>query len=245
MSTIIKAPVLKAVVDSLATMVDEAKINITETGFTVNAVNPANVAMVNLLLDKGAFEDYDLQEGAIAIDLTRLKETIKGISKEGLVQLNLNQETRKLELTNGAYCYKLSLLDPSSIRKEPKVPNLDLPGKIVLNGCLLKKAVTDGSKVSDHIRLTASKESFKMMAEGDLDSFTAEHPETELISITADRDVSSLFSLDYLKDIMKVLGESEKVTINLGTDYPAKFSMPLAGGCGTVTYLIAPRIESE
>jgi proliferating cell nuclear antigen len=35
------------------------------------------------------------------------------------------------------------------------------------------------------------------------------------------------------------------VSIDLGTDYPVKFTFNIAGGNGTITYLLAPRIESE
>jgi proliferating cell nuclear antigen len=125
------------------------------------------------------------------------------------------------------------------------VPNLDLPAKIVLNGNELKRAVKAAEKVSDHMALGVSGKTFFIEAEGDLDKVRLEIPETSLISIEAKNDVRSLFSLDYLSDLSKSLGKSEHVIIDLGSDYPVKFSFNIAGGNGSVTYLLAPRIESE
>jgi hypothetical protein len=58
----------------------------------------------------------------------------------------------------------------------------------------------------------------------------------------------SLFSLDYLSDIAKVV-QSAKATpaalkVELGNDNPVRFSITLMPGVN-VTYLLAPRIEAE
>jgi proliferating cell nuclear antigen len=166
-------------------------------------------------------------------------------SKDDKIELNLNEETRKLEIRTGGLAYTLSLLDPTSIRKEPKVPKLELPAKVVLNGAELKRAVKAAEKVSDHMALGVVDRTFYFEAEGDLDKVRLDIPESSLISIQSTGNVRSLFSLDYLNDLAKSLGKAEKVTIDLGTDYPVNFTFNIAGGNGAVTYLLAPRIESE
>ncbi len=59
-----------------------------------------------------------------------------------------------------------------------------------------------------------------MEAEGDLDKVRLEIPESSLISLKSTGNVRSLFSLDYLNDIVKSLGKAEQVSIDLGSDYP-------------------------
>ncbi len=240
---IINAAVLKDAIEAVSTLVDEAKFRITKDGISARAVDPANVAMVAFDLKAGAFESYQATEGEIGIDLNRLND-ILGMTSDK-VELSLNEETRKLEIRSGSLAYTLSLLDPSSIRKEPKVPNLELPAKIVLNGSELKRAVKAAEKVSDHMALGVRDKTFYVEAEGDLDKVRLDLPESSLISIQSTGNVRSLFSLDYLNDLAKSLGKAEQVTIDLGTDYPVKFTFNIAGGNGTVTYLLAPRIESE
>ena len=58
-------------------------------------------------------------------------------------------------------------------------------------------------------------------------------------------DAKSLFSLDYLKDMGKVMSRTDEVEIHIGVDHPVKFSFNIAGGNGHVEYLLAPRIEAD
>ena len=53
-----KAEVLKEVIDVVSTLVDEAKFNVGKDSIGVKAVDPAHVAMVDLSLDRGAFDSY-------------------------------------------------------------------------------------------------------------------------------------------------------------------------------------------
>jgi proliferating cell nuclear antigen len=242
---VINAEVFKDAIEAVSTLVDEAKFKLTKDGISVRAVDPANVAMVAFDLNAKAFETFEATDSEIGVDLVRLMDILGMASKDDKIELNLNEETRKLEIRTGGLAYTLSLLDPTSIRKEPKVPNLELPAKIVLNGTELKRAVKAAEKVSDHMALGVKDKTFFVEAEGDLDKVRLEIPQSSLISLQATGDVRSLFSLDYLNDLSKSLGKAERVSIDLGTDYPVKFTFNIAGGNGTVTYLLAPRIESE
>lgn len=242
---VISAEVFKDAIEAVSTLVDEAKFRLTKDGISARAVDPANVAMVAFDLNAKAFDTFNATDSEIGVDLVRLMDILGMTSREDKIELSLNEETRKLEIRTGGLAYTLSLLDPSSIRKEPKVPNLELPAKIVLNGAELRRAVKAAEKVSDHMALGVVDKIFYVEAEGDLDKVRLEIPESSLISLQASSNVKSLFSLDYLNDLVKSLGKAERVSIDLGTDYPVKFNFSIAGGNGDVTYLLAPRIESE
>jgi proliferating cell nuclear antigen len=235
----INAEVFKDAIEAVSTLVDEAKFRITKDSISARAVDPANVAMVAFDLNAKAFDTFEATDGEIGIDLVRFMDILGMTARDDRLELNLNEETRKLEIRTGGLAYTLSLLDPSSIRKEPKVPTLELPAKIVLNGAELKRAVKAAEKVSDHMAL------FYVEAEGDLDKVRLEIPESSLISLQSTGNVRSLFSLDYLNDIVKSLGKAEQVNIDLGSDYPVKLTFSIASGNGSVIYLLAPRIESE
>jgi len=43
----------------------------------------------------------------------------------------------------------------------------------------------------------------------------------------------------------KGMAHAENITLNLGKDYPLQMEFEVAEGKGKVTYLLAPRIESE
>ena len=50
---------------------------------------------------------------------------------------------------------------------------------------------------------------------------------------------------DYLTDITKIAGKAEEINIDLGKDYPLKVRFKIAQGHGEVSYMLAPRVESE
>jgi proliferating cell nuclear antigen len=243
---IVDAETLRTALDSVSVLVDECKIHLDEDGISIRAVDPANVGMVDLTLDREAFESYETDGGLIGVNLSRL-EDIAGMADAGqLVNLELDEETRKLHIEFDGLEYTLALIDPDSIRQEPDIPDLDLPADIVIEGRDIDRAVTAADMVSDHIALgvDADGEFFYVDAEGDTDDVHFELDEEDLLSLEAG-DAHSLFSLDYLKDMNKAIPNDGEVTIELGEEYPVKMHFEIAEGMGHVTYMLAPRIQSD
>jgi proliferating cell nuclear antigen len=116
----------------------------------------------------------------------------------------------------------------------------------VIEGRDIDRAVTAADMVSDHIALgvDGDGEYFYVDAEGDTDDVHFELDEGDLLSLEAG-DAHSLFSLDYLKDMNKAIPNDGEVTIELGEEYPVKMHFEIAEGMGHVTYMLAPRIQSD
>ncbi|MCX9011325.1 MAG: DNA polymerase sliding clamp [Candidatus Methanoperedens sp.] len=241
---VIGAEKLKDAIESISTLVDEAKLKLTADGVSVRAVDPANVAMVSLDLSKDAFDSFEATEGELGIDLTKLNGIMEMADKNDSIELALDETAHKLIIRMRGLSYTMSLLDPSSIRKEPKVPALDLPAHIAIRGEDLKRAVRAAEKVSDYMSMGVKENIFFMEAEGDTDNVRLEMTKDQLIELQAG-EAKSLFSLDYLTDISKIAGKAEEVSIDLGKDYPLKVRFKIAQGHGDVSYMLAPRVESE
>ena len=243
---IVSAETLKDALDSVSVLVDECKIRLNEEEFAIRAVDPANVGMVDLSLAAAAFESYEADGGVIGVNLGRL-EDIAGMANSGdLIHLELDEETRKLHIQIDGLSYTLALIDPDSIRQEPDIPDLDLPAEIVLEGSQLGRGITAADMVSDHIalRVDPDAEAFYIEAEGDTDDVDLKLDSDDLIDLTAGA-ADSLFSLDYLKDMNKAIPNSTEVTAELGEEFPVKLHYEFAEGLGQVTYMLAPRIQSE
>ncbi|MFC4989948.1 DNA polymerase sliding clamp [Saliphagus infecundisoli] len=243
---IVSAATLSSTLDSVSVLVEECKIHLDEDGLQIRAVDPANVGMVDLSLSADAFESYEADGGLIGIDLSRL-EDIAGMAETGqLVQLELDEETRKLQIQIDGLEYTLALIDPDSIRQEPDIPDLDLPAEVVLEGRDINRSVTAADMVSDHITLGVDdgEEYFYVDAEGDTDDVHLELTEEDLIDLQTG-PAHSLFSLDYLKDMNKAIPTDAEVTLELGEEFPIKLHYGFAEGDGQVTYMLAPRIQSE
>ena len=243
---IVSADTLTDALDSVSVLVDECKIRLNEEELSIRAVDPANVGMVDLTLEAAAFESYDADGGVIGVNLARL-EDIAGMAGSGdLIHLKLDEETRKLHIEIDGLSYTLALIDPESIRQEPDIPELDLPAEIVVEGAQLDRGVTAADMVSDHIRLRVAEadEAFLIEAEGDTDDVDLELTREDLIALTAG-PADSLFSLDYLKDMNKAIPGDAEVTVELGEEFPVKLHYGFGEGLGQVTFMLAPRIQSD
>ncbi|EJN59752.1 proliferating cell antigen [Halogranum rubrum] len=243
---IVSASTLRDALDSVSVLVEECKIRLNEDELAIRAVDPANVGMVDLSLEAAAFESYEADGGVIGVNLSRL-EDIAGMANSGdLIQLELNEETRKLHIQIEGLSYTLALIDPDSIRQEPDIPDLDLPAEIVLEGNQMDRGIKAADMVSDHIRLRVDEEAeaFYIEAEGDTDDVDLKLTREDLIDFTSG-PADSLFSLDYLKDMNKAIPSDAEVTIELGAEFPVKLHYEFGEGMGHVTYMLAPRIQSD
>ena len=240
----IDADILKSSIETLSVLVDEARFRISTEGLSVRAVDPANVAMVSFELTASDFDDFAADDCEIGMDLTKINDILGVAEKNEKATLELDELSQRMSIHIGGFSYTLSLLDPSTIRAEPRIPQLELPAEVVLNGKELQKAVKAAEKISDHMSLGVDEDIFYMEAEGDTDKVRLEMPREQLIDLKSG-EARSLFSLDYLSDIVKPASKSNEVTLELGRDYPIRISFTIAEGAGKISYLLAPRIESD
>ncbi len=242
----IKGNKIKEVTNALTAMVDEIRFNITPGGVSMKAVDPANVAMVSMTLEKDAFESFEATEGILGINLDKLSSFIEMADNEDVVALELDEEKHKLKIDIRGLSYTMSLLDPESMRKEPKIPSLDLPVEISISGQDFKYGLKAADKIAEYVNfgMDAKVSNFYLSASGDTDDVIYEVPLDRLKIIKAS-EAKSLFAIDYLTKIQKLAEKTGEITIIMGKDYPIKIGFPISEGKGTVEYMIAPRVETD
>jgi proliferating cell nuclear antigen len=240
----IKSETLKGVVDVVSTLVDEAKFNINADGIELKAVDPAHVAMVELKVQKSAFEEFSADETELGVDLDKIKDVLR-LSRAGdIIEMEQDEAKNRLVLHVGNITRRMNLVDTAGM-SDPKVPNLNLPAKMTVTSDELQKGIRAAESVSDHIALNATPEGFEMYSEGDTDSVSLKLPKDLLISLEVTEKVRSLFPLDYFSNMVRSIPAGSVVTINLGSDFPVKLEFEIADKRGSVNYLLAPRIESD
>lgn len=241
--SVILAEALRDTLDAVTPLSDEVKWQISPTGIKLKTVDPANVAMVFVELPDVAFEYYKADPCELGIDLVRLGDVLSMADKGENVTIELDEGTHKLEVGVGSLSYTVGLIDPTAIRKEPRIPEIDLPTSATLSGSQLRKAIRAAEKVSDHVILGVDDTTFFMEAKGDIDSLKLQIPATEMIALTPGES-RSLFSLDYLVDMVKAAGKADEVVLEMGLDYPIKMKFRINKNV-SIIYLMAPRIEQE
>lgn len=246
--------------EPVTTLVDEAKIHVTENGLFTKAVDPANVGMVDMHLDADAFEMLTLPDGTdelvLGVNLNRLTRQVKDINSEPVgdeaqtLHIDLDESTRKITMwaNPGSMEFTMALIDPDSIRQEPDIPDMDLPGHIELEESYFAHAVKTAKNYADHITIgmDADNSVFTMAAIGDTDDWQAnlDDAHTCVDSLSA-ATVTSTFSLDYFDDIRKGLQSDVMIRMEIGDDFPIRMMYDFLDSNVSVTYMIAPRIEDD
>lgn len=243
---IVTAATFQDVLGSVGALVEECKIHLDEDGIAIRAVDAATVGMVDVQLAASAFESYESDGGLIGVNLNRLSDIAGMAGSDDLILLELEEETGKLHIKLDDLEYTLALIDPDSIRQEPDIPDLDLPAQVVLEGSDINRAVRAADMVSDHIAMgvDTTDEKFYVDAEGDTDDVHLALGTDELIDLQVG-DAHSLFSLEYLKEMNSAIDKDAEVVLELGTEHPVTIAFHIAEGQGEVTYMLAPRIQSN
>lgn len=241
----IQADTLSDAIAPLTALVNEAKLNLTSDGLESQAVDPANVGMVSVEVDCGGFASYSADGGVIGVNLERFADVIGMADSDDMIHLKLDEQTRKLSIEFSGLAYTLALIDPDSIRDEPDIPDLDLPGTYVFKGGRLSRAITATDLVSDHIAIEASADDeLVVSAEGDTDDVSETLGSGQLLNgnFNGSESVESLYSLDYFTDITKPIGTDTEVSMLLGAEMPVKLRYSLSDGDVSILNMIAPRI---
>ncbi len=125
---------------------------------------------------------------------------------------------------------------------DPRVPALNLPAKATIAAEDLLEAPKALESITDHVRLTVTRDGLNVLGEGDVDQASLDFRNgTQCeVEISGDRD-TSLFPLDSLQAFLKAVKAEQRV-LHLGTDYPVRADWE---GATKGTYLSAPRIEES
>jgi len=245
----IDAALLRECVEAVLAVVDEARLKIGESAWKVRAVDPANVALVDLELGKEAFSEFSSaekeqkekgQEFVVGVPFDKLREVLRWCKDE--VGVSIDED--KMTVVSDAYTFTLNLLSADAVRKEPKIPSLNFSTKVAMDAAEFNKVLKAAEKISDQIAIGVQNESFFVEAEGDMETMRYSLHKDELMHLSGG-DCRSLFSLEYLTAMSKVAAGASMLTLHLGSDYPLKMEFEIADGNGKVIYLLAPRIEAE
>jgi proliferating cell nuclear antigen len=246
----IKADNLKEFIGTVGSLVDEAKLNVNEDGMQIKAVDPSHVAMIEANLIKSAFDSYETDVAEMGIDVDKFKTVLAVAGKEDMISLEKDDKLNRLVVNIGNLTRAMPLLDTSGM-PDPKVPSLDLPAFVSVSVEEISQGLKASKSVSDHIALSTTKDSFRLICEGDNQNrvdLTLDKEQLE--KLVSPEETTSLFSLEYFALMVNSLPPDRILHINLGTDLPVKMDADLAiddltGAQGNVKFLLAPRIDRE
>jgi proliferating cell nuclear antigen len=236
---------LKSSIDAISNMIDEAGVNVSEAGLRLRAMDPAHVALVDFELGKEAFDKFEVSETLVlGLDLDRLNTILKRAGGGDRISLALDEEANSLRIkfeNTSTRTFNLPLIEVSE--EELKVPNLNFPCVVELSPSIISEAIKDAEIISDHVTLRVDKEYLYVTAKGDLGNVEVKVAKEEAVQFEAQQEAKSMFSIEYLKDMVKASDVASSVRLSLGDNIPVK--MDFLAPNVRLSFLLAPRIESD
>lgn len=233
--------ILKTSFDAISSIVDEVQMKGDSDGMRLDALDRSHITFVHLEFKSQLFDSYNCDEPVkINVDTEELMKVLKRAKSDDIVELTVDEGNLIITFENEARrIFKIRLIDIEY--EAPSPPELEYPTEFEIPFALLKDSIQDISIVSDKITLRTTDDKFIASAEGEFGDARIEYLHGEKIT----EDVKSVFSLEKIKEMLKADKFSETAMLKLGNDMPLHLSLKMPGDEGKLTFLLAPRIESE
>ncbi|MDO5827009.1 MAG: proliferating cell nuclear antigen (pcna) [Methanobrevibacter sp.] len=233
--------ILKTSFDAISSIVDEVQIQTDSEGFRLDALDRSHITFVHLELKSSLFDEFVCDEPEkINIDTDEFMKVLKRSKSTDRVIMSLDEGNFIITFEGEAKrTFKIRLIDIEY--ESPTPPQLNSPTKFEIPFNLLKDSIQDMDLFSDKITLMVDSEKFRASAEGEFGDANIEYIHGEKI----DTEAKSVFSLEKIREMLKADKFSEMAIINLGTDIPLYLTLRRVDGAGELSFLLAPRIESE
>jgi len=237
--------ILITTVATAAEIIDEGIFKFGKNGISLTAADRAMVAVIDLLISREAFEEYEVEEEReVGLNMTNFLSLLKRARGSDKISLELIENRLLLTIYNGIKRrFTVPLLQLSK-EEIPPIEQLEFKASVTLKPEILEDAIKDASVITDAVTFHATKDYFKISAEGDVSQTELELREGEegLLELHVQEDSKAKYPLDYLEKILKAAKISDEVMIKFAQDYPARIDFKYEGKA-RISMVLAPRVS--
>jgi proliferating cell nuclear antigen len=229
-------------IEAVAALIDEGTLHIDKDGLKLRAMDPSQIALVDMFLPASVFDEYKVEgQTSIVVDFAELSKITKRAKPEDKIELSLEENRFKMVFRGEASRrFNMSIIE--STTPLPKEPNVDFTAEIKISATVLKEALKDAELVSNHVALMTDDGHFVITSQGDTGSAEIKFKKENLMDMKVKDKARSVFSLDQLNNLLKASDQGSIVTLKIKSDAPLRLEYSI--GDGRVVYYLAPRIES-
>ena len=239
---------LRDSIDTISQLIDDGLFKLRRDGIELSAADRATVSFVDFKLKSSAFDEYQCDVNTnIGLNLLNFLTVLKRANVNDKLTLNLDEKENKFEIILEGDSKRKFAIPLIELRKEevPQVNKLDFTADAEVRADVIEQGINDADIIADSIIIELSDNNLRMFASGnssksELKLFKGTDALTKL---NAKEMVSSRYSIDYLKKMIKGSKISDKVKIMLGKDFPLR--MNFEGKDASLSIVLAPRVSEE
>lgn len=234
---------LKAVIGSVATLVEEATFGATSEGITFKGMDPSHVAFIDIHWPNAAFTAYRCDsEVRFGIRVNEFAKLVRRAGKSDNIKISITDENQ-LQMDIGRNkVYKMRLIEPSS--SDAKVPKIGFDAKVELPYTQLDRIFGDVQIMSEFLVIKVNESRCVFSGVGDTGEAEVEVESDEDVEIVAEQESTGTYNLSYLLQMVRAVGKaSEKISCEFSTSKPLRMGFTISG-IGHIHFYIAPRVET-
>nr|BDI55024.1 MAG: proliferating cellular nuclear antigen [uncultured archaeon] len=249
--TIENSRILKTVVETLASIIDETEIIVTPKEFMIRAMDPSRICLLQVIMEKKDWDKYNCKSKQnLGINLEDLDKIMKRASLKDTITLSFIPEEEKLKIKmRREGDNRIRVFSLSSLKLELEdIPlenllNIDYSTIFAINVSILEEALKDAEIYSEIFTIKSLKdEGINFSSVGIIGEMLYELGSDELEELNIIKDSTESYNVKFLISILKLKGITEKLEVSLKTDNPAKLVFNITDG-GIAHFFLAPRVE--
>tara|TARA_B100001123_G_C15234005_1_gene996340 strand:- start:65 stop:805 length:741 start_codon:yes stop_codon:yes gene_type:complete len=239
-----ESSILKTIVETLMTQVEEARFDFYSDRLEVCAVDAANVAMIKMEANSGLFETWDLDECKVVMELAKMREVLSLAGAGEMVEILFDDVADRINVSVGKIKRTLSPINEDNVRVPKRVPDIDLKAIAKISGVELSRAFRAAKHVGEIVHMSMSSSELGITVPGPTDAVDVTYSSAELESLSCDNKVNSQYSLTYMLDLVKKLDGVNVITLAFGENEPLKMNFGFFEDAINVLFLLAPRQDA-
>jgi len=243
--------ILRAIIETLSSIIDETTIVVTPKEFTIEAMDPSRICMLKLVIKKEGFDDFECNQACkIGLNLDDFDKILKRSSSNDSITLEYQEEEQKIRIkmkregSTRSRTFSLALIDVEY--EEVPMDNLlkiEFGAIWDMNIDHFNEALKDAEIYSEILNVKATEgEGLLFSSSGLIGEMEYNFDLDELFESDISGENKGAYSLIFLKSILKIAAITENFKISLKTDHPLKIEFGLLEG-GGLKYFLAPRVE--
>lgn len=234
---------LKTSFESISKIVSEVQIQTDSDGIRLDALDKSHITFIHLEFCKDYFSEYVCTEPEkINVDTEQVLKVLKRGKHDDALYLSVDENNLIFDFNGDVNKhFKIRLIDMDYTAPSP--PELVLSGKSVIPFKVLKDSMSDMGLFSEKVLISIKSDKTVFIGKGDMGDSQVEY--NGLYGSDEDNIGESTYSLEKINELLRADKFSAEAILELGVNTPLTLTLQNEDETGTLSFLLAPRIESD
>lgn len=237
-----EASVFKSLFETASKLLEEVKLSFSEEGLKIKAMDPSNVALIDVIFPREAFSEFVLEEPIeVGISMSSMLKVMKRAKRGDRFELEADEENVVIKLISSSR-KKYSLRNIEVASQEIPELNLTFDAKIRMVTDPLKTILKDIELAGNNATFEASEEEGKLIIYSEEEKkYRTEirKDSTSVLEMNVKGTAKSTYDVLYLINILSLTKVSDSILIEFSSQSPIKTEFEVVGG-GRIFYYLAP-----